>query len=180
MVQIQDVYRFLLGPVERKFKIWETGTGFKAKVGRWLRIGKAPVGVFESWAKAFNTWYMMLYMLTQRPVGPLYKRLFEFDMQPTKGLYLFARHRYILLFWLGNTFMEDVNAIKVYSKNSDYLQFYMDKYKRFFPHNSLNWRTSAHYIEISRIYTTEMTKKFLTLERKMLDEHHRKRAFVSL
>lgn len=180
MVQLQDVYRYLLSPVANRLKDWEAGTGFKAKLGRWFRIGKAPVGVFESWAKAVNIWYMQLFLFTQRPVGPLYKRLFEFDMHPTKGVFLFARHRYILLFWLGNTFVEDINAVKVTSRNSDYLQYYIEKYKRFFPHNSLNWRTSAHYIEISRIYTTEMTKKFIALERKMLDEQQRKRALASL
>jgi hypothetical protein len=40
------------------------------------------------------------------------------------------------------------------------LHYYINKYRRVFPRNGMNWRTSAHYIEISHIYTIEMMKKY--------------------
>ncbi len=57
MVQIQDVLRYILRPVERKFRGWEAGPGFKGKLGRWFRIGKAPTNVIEALAKCGNTLY---------------------------------------------------------------------------------------------------------------------------
>lgn len=175
MVLVQDVLRYLMKPLEIRFRTWESATGFKGKLGRWLRIGKAPPGVFESWAKVFNNYYMMLYMMTQRPWGPLYKRIFEFDMHPGKTTFVFARHRWILFFWLGHNFVDDLNHASMMAKNSDYLLYYQSKYGRIFPRNSLNWRTSAHYLEIAHIYTVEMTKKLIKLENEMWDEHQREK-----
>ena len=176
MVQVQEVLRHLLRPLEHKFKVWEAAPGFKGKLGRWFRIGKVPTGVVESWSKALGQLYMMLYMFTQRPWGPLYKRLFEFDMHPAKFTYPFARHRWILFFWFGHTFLEDYNHVNTMAKDQDYLLYYIFKYSRQLPRNSLNYRTSAHYLEISHIYTVEMTKKFLEIEKKMTQEHERKKA----
>ena len=161
MVQIQDLLRYALRPVETRFKQWETGTGFKAMMARIFRIGKAPPGFVESFAKAMNTYYMILYTLTQRSWGPLYKRIFEYDMHPTKLLFAFTRHRFILLFWFGHTFVDDQAYEKVMVHNNDYLAYYMYKYQRVFPRNVLNYRTSAHFLEINRIYNTEMVKKLI-------------------
>jgi len=175
MVLVQDVIRFLLNPVEKTFRNWEKSPGFKGKMGRWLRMGRAPQGVVETWAKTLNNWYMMLYMLTQRPWGPLYKRVLEFDMHPSKFTFVFARHRWILFFWLGHTFVDDTNHANMMAKNHDYLLYYINKYNRQFPRNSLNWRTSAHYLEISHIYTVEMTKKYLEVEKEIWEEHLRQK-----
>lgn len=165
MVLIQDVLRYILRPVERKFKVWETAPGLKGKMGRWMRIGKAPMNASEGMLKAANSVYMMLYMFTQRIWGPVYKRAFEMEMHPGKFVYLFTRHRWIMLFWLGHTFMDDTVHINSLTKNSDYMLYYEAKYSRKFPRNSMNWRTSAHYIEIQHIYIVEMMKKFLGLEK---------------
>lgn len=119
---------------------------------------------------------MIVFTFTQRPWGPLYKRLFEMDQHPGKLYFPFARHRLILLFWLGNTFNEDFNHRAMMQKNEDYLLHFNHKYNRRFDRNTLNWRTSAHYLEISRIYMVEMSKKFITIENEMWDEHQRKKA----
>jgi hypothetical protein len=70
------------------------------------------------------------------------------DMMPGKFLYPFTRHRWILLFWIGNTFVKDVNHMNMTAKDPDYLLYYEYRYSRKFPRNVLNYRVSAHYLEI--------------------------------
>mmetsp|Transcript_27966 Transcript_27966/g.5102 ORF Transcript_27966/g.5102 Transcript_27966/m.5102 type:complete len:98 (+) Transcript_27966:221-514(+) len=81
-------------------------------------------------------------------------------MHPTKFTLLFARHRLILLFWFGHYFIDDLNYESMMARNPDHLLYYMNKYQRLFPRNSLNYRTSAHYIEINKVYSFEMFKRF--------------------
>ncbi|CAG9319644.1 unnamed protein product [Blepharisma stoltei] len=178
MVLISEVYRYLLSPVEKTFKSWEGAAGMKGKIGRWFRIGRVPLPIIESWGRVFNTLYMMIYTMTQRPWGPLYKRLFEMDMHPGKFYYIFARHRLILFFWFGHTFIYDYNMMSSMKNNSDHLAYFNAKYSRKFPRNTLNWRTSAHYLEISRIYTVEMIKKLAVIEQELAEEHRRQKAIA--
>lgn len=177
MVQLQDVYRYLLRPVETRFRAWEEKPGMKGKLAKMFRIGKAPRGFFEAVGKVWNNYYMMLIMFTHRPWGPVYKRLFEFDINPGRGLFLFCRHRWIYGFWFSNYFMmEDENNANMMSRNPDYLLYYIEGYSRILPRNTLNWRTSAHYIEINRIYTFEMMRKAMALEGEYWEQHQRERA----
>lgn len=178
MVLIQDVYRYLLRPLERTLKTWEQGSGFKSKLGRLFRIGSVGPGVIETIGKLMNNYYMWLFYVTQRPWGPLYKRLFEFDMHPTKFTYPFFTHGWILLVWFGNNFVEDVYNERMVSSNPDYLQYYVRKYNRLLPHNILNWRTSAHYIEINRIYNIEMSKKVVALTRQVYEDRERQKSLA--
>ena len=178
MVLIQDVYRYLLSPVEKTLKTWEAGPGLKSKIGRFFRIGKVGPGVFESIAKILNNYYMYLFFITQRPWGPLYTRLMEFDMHPTKITFPFFTHGAILGIWFGHNFVQDVYNERLVERDPDYVSYYMKKYNRILPRNVLNWRTSAHYIEINRIYSTEMTKKLVNLAKAMNEDHERRRTLT--
>lgn len=175
MVIIQDVYRYLLGPVERRFKVWETTGGFKGKIARFFRIGKVSPGVFESVLKYMNSYYMWLHFFAQRSWGPLYKRLLEFDMHPTKLSGLFYTHLWFYAFWFGHRFGGDFYSTDLTENSEDYLPYYMAKYSRVLNHNILNWRVSAHYIEINRIYNYEMTKRLVKLTEEIVEEHERKK-----
>jgi hypothetical protein len=177
MVLLQEVYRYPLRPVEVRLRKMESSPGVKGKLARVFRIGMAPRGHFESFIKFMNQFYMAMMMFTQKPWGPVYKRLFEFDMAPGRGLFLFCRHRWIFGLWAGNYFMmEDENSENMMQKDPDYLLYYTATYSRSLPRNTLNWRTSAHYIEISRIYTFEMMKKAVKLESQYWEEHERNKA----
>lgn len=177
MVQLQEVYRYILRPVELRMREWEKKPGLKGKLSRIFRIGKAPPSWADSLAKISNYIYMKLIMFTHRPWGPVYKRLFEFDINPGRLLFLFCRHRGIYFFWFGNYFLvEDQNYIGMMSKDPDYLAYYTVRYHRIFPRNTLNWRTSAHYLEISRIFTFEMMKKCFDLEQQYWEEHLKNKA----
>ena len=178
MVLVQDVLRYFLSPVERTFRKWEAGTGVKSKIARIFRIGNTGPGTFETMLKMMNNYYMWLFYIAQRPWGPLYKRIFEFDMHPTKITFPFFTHTWILLFWFGHSFVDDQYNERMVQNNSDYLAYYVAKYQRLLPHNALNWRTSAHYVEINRIYTVEMMKKLKVLTRKMNEESQRKKALA--
>ena len=138
MVQLADVYRQLLSPMDKTLKGWERGTGFKAKVGRWFRMGPVPPGQIETLIKNFNLMFMAYWPLFQRAWGPTYKRLFEMDMAPGKLFQIFARHRWLLLGWFGTTLIVDMNNDKMISRDPDYLMSYMSKYGLRYPaHNSL-------------------------------------------
>ena len=90
---------------------------------------------------------------------------------------LFCRHRWIYGFWFSNYFMmEDENNVNMMSRNPDYLLYYIEGYSRVLPRNTLNWRTSAHYIEINRIYCFEMHKRGLQMEMDYWEQHEREKA----
>lgn len=178
MVIIQDVFRYLLGPVEKRFKVWETTGGFKGKFAKFFRIGKVSPGVLETFAKFLNSYYMWLHFIAQRPWGPLYKRILEFDMHPTKLSMFFYTHLWFYGFWFGHRFIEDTYNPVSSANDHDYLLHYMNKYSRGFNYNILNWRTSAHYIEINRIYHYEMTKRLIQLGKEMEAEHERKKTLA--
>jgi hypothetical protein len=175
MVLIQDVLRYFLSPLENRLKAWEAGSGFKAKIGKIFRMGSTGPGVFETLGKQFNNYWMFMFFITQRPWGPLYKRLFEFDMHPTKITFPFFTYGWILAGWLGNNFVEDTYNSKMVANDPDYVHYWVKRYNRALPHNILNWRTSAHYIEINRIYNVEMTKKLIGLAREQYDDRERRK-----
>jgi hypothetical protein len=178
MVVVQDVLRYLLTPVEKTLKRWEAGTGLKSSIGKVFRIGSTGEGVLEGLVKLFNNYYMWLVYIAQRPWGPLYKRLFEFDMHPTKVTFAFFTHGWIFMAWFGHSFLKDTYNEKSIVQDSDFLAYYMKKYNRILPTNALNWRTSAHYIEINRIYSIEMTKKFINLLHEVYEEKERKKTLA--
>ena len=175
---IQDVFRYLLSPVERTLKRWESGTGLKSSIGKFFRMGNRGPGTIESMGKMLSNYYMWVFYVTQRPWGPLYKRLMEYDMHPTKLTFPFFTHGWILLVWFGNNFVDDVFNDKMVERNPDYLSYYMRKYNRLFQHNILNWRTSAHYIEINRIYSNEMTNKFIIQARHAYEDYERRKTLA--
>lgn len=179
MVIIQDVYRYLLGPVERRFKVWEAAGGFKGKFAKFFRIGKVSPGVIESVFKYFNSYYMWLHFVAQRSWGPLYKRVLEFDMHPTKVSGFFYTHLWFYAFWFCHRFTGEDNYSSDLTENSDdYLSYYVKRYHRTFEKNILNWRVSAHYIEINRIYNYEMTKRLVKFSEEIRDEHERKKTLA--
>lgn len=178
MVLVQDVLRQLFTPVDRTLKSWEKSSGMKAKIGKIFRMGNTGPGVFETLAKFMNNYYMWLFFLLQRPWGPLYKRIFEFDMHPTKLTFPFLTHGWILAGWFGTNFVEDEFNPSMIVNNPDYVGYYATRYKRVLPRNILNWRTSAHYIEINRIYSVEMSKKLSILGRQAYEDHERRKTLA--
>ena len=178
MVLIQDVYRYLLRPVEHRLKSWETAGGLKSSIGRFFRIGNAGPPMIETFGKFLNNIYMWMHFIAQRPWGPLYKRLFEFEMHPTKISMLFYTHFWVYLFWFSHCFLDDLYNLKTASNDPNYLLYYINKYQRNMPLNTLNWRTSAHYLEINRIYNYEMTARLHKLYDEILAEHERKKTLA--
>jgi hypothetical protein len=178
MVLIQDVYRYLLRPVENKLKAWEAAGGVKTKIGRFFRIGKTGPAMIESMVKFLNNYYMWLHFVAQRSWGPLYKRLFEFDMHPTKISAFFYTHLWFYAFWLGNYFHDDLFNPHTSYFDPDYLAYYILKYQKAMPFNTLNWRTSAHYLEIDRIYSYEMMARYQKLYAEVEAEHERKKTLA--
>jgi len=51
--------------------------------------------------------------------------------------------------------------------------YYTHKYRKYVPFNYLNFKTSAHYIEINRIFHLEMIKKFYHVKESFVAERNK-------
>ena len=61
----------------------------------------------------------------------------------------------------------------IHMNHSDKAEFWFARYRMMFPPSFLNNRTSAHYLEITHIYTVEMFKRYQQARKEILEERER-------
>lgn len=134
--------------------------GSIGKFFRWMEIGERQNGTHYSarWFRVFNH-----YMLT---FG------FRFNWGKPSFMKIFSREReifivgYAALFGIWAWFARK-NKIRPLYRYKDQLNDYDNpttfskKYGIYIPFNYLNYRISAHYIEINKIYHLEMLKRVI-------------------
>jgi hypothetical protein len=134
----------------------------KGKMGsffNWMQIGPRHMGehVIPRWFRVWNS-YMLDYGFRMNWVRPHLTKFFTRERE----IFIIG-YAMVFIVWAWWT---RKNRIRPLYRYSDYHLYHYDnptrlshKYKTYIPFNTMNFRQSAHYLEINKIFHAEMMKK---------------------
>lgn len=168
---IQNILRKYIGPVKNLVNNKLANGKLFPKFFRWMEVGERNYGGHVL-PKIFRFWNSCILHFGTR---------LEFH-RPHVTKYLFSKEREIFVTGYGIILIllgiwTKKNRVRpLYQTNDSYLYNYDNptnlsaRFGKFIPHYVHKYKVSAHYLEISKIYEREISKKLCEIRNKVIEE----------
>lgn len=140
-------------------KLANSGPG--KKFWRWMEIGPRGYGSHNvyNYFRALNSFFMVVGQRFNWHRPHLIKQIFSKEREIFLTGYSIALY-VIFLFYKRNFIAPQYTNNDAYLYNYDNPNYFSQKYKKIIPGYVSNYRTSAHYLEINKIFQREMLKHY--------------------